>query len=207
MKKLLPLFLTLMYFYSCSEKKEDSWKEKLSSLKEELAEKDSIIKAYKLKELNLSKVKSKVEKRDKPNNNIYSLGIVDKQVLIDTIELNPLVVFEREVELVKLQAGLSIEDLGSISEFREELGYKVFSICNGEALPIEMCNCTHNIYVAIEPEELGKPFELLKLGLFYNVELKFLGQKEREGDMLLTFEQGEFKRKVLQVNLTTMKFL
>ncbi|CAM1344555.1 hypothetical protein [Tenacibaculum amylolyticum] len=206
MKKYMTFFLLFTVLFSCQEKKSEHWKEKINKLKEEIVKKDSLIKAYEYKEIDIPEVESIDEANNKTKKQLQTLGVVDKQVLIDTIELKPLVVFEREVKLTKLEEGLSVEDLGSISEFREEIGYKVFSICNGDSLPLEVCNCTHNIYVAIEPEELGEPFELLKIGPFYNVKLDSLERKE-EGDILLTFEHGELPRKVLQVNLSTMKFL
>lgn len=201
MKKFILLFPLFIVLFSCKESKDEQWKEKINRLEKEIVKKDSIIKAFTKGEIETEEVKSETKKQ------IQILGTVDRQVLTDTIELNPLVIFKREVKLTKLAKGLSIEDLGSISEFKEEVGYKVFSICNGKSLPIEMCNCTHNIYVAIEPDELGEPFELLKLGLFYKVELKFLGQKEEGDDMLLTLEHGNHPRKILEINLTTMKFL
>lgn len=206
MKKCIPFFLLFTVLFSCKGNKNEHWKEKINKLKKEIVKKDSLIKIYEYKEIDEPETTSSEQPVFKTKKQIQTLGIVDKQILIDTIELNPLVVFEREVKLAKSDEGFSVEDLGSISEFKEEIGYKVFSICNGDSLPLEMCNCTHNIYVVIEPEELGEPFELLKIGPFYNVKLNSLERKEEEGT-LLTFEHGKLPRKTLQVNLSTMKFL
>ncbi|MDO5978943.1 hypothetical protein [Flavivirga spongiicola] len=139
------------------------------------------------------------------------IKILDKRFLEDTLDLAKYgneYVFKREVELTKLDNKLFAETFGNIREKLDLLGYSVFSICDGESLPLEMCNCTDSIYIVVEPENIGEDYELFRIGFFYNVDLISLIRIEKDDykyDIELTFEHGEYPRKTKKINLTKME--
>ncbi len=203
MNRITIIFFILFLNFSCSEKdenigllKENSLlKIKISDLEKnnaELSKQNSILKSLKSKKKN-NKIS---ELRDSK-----IIKILDERFSKDTLDLLKYgneYIFERNIELTKLDNRLFAEAFGNIREQLNSFGYSVFSICDGESLPLEMCNCTDSIYIVIEPEELGKDYELYRVGYFFNVDLVSLKRIEKENleyDFELTFEHGKYPRK------------
>lgn len=138
------------------------------------------------------------------------LKILDTKHSEDTLDL-PIdgtgFVYKRDVTLSRLDNALFAEAFGSMREKLEKHGYAVFTICDGAALPLEMCNCTDSIYVVVEPENIGEAYELYRAGFYYNVDLIALeALKDDNGgqSILLTFEHGAYPRKKERINLSAM---
>ncbi|WP_299888805.1 hypothetical protein [uncultured Lacinutrix sp.] len=212
MNRITIIFFILFLNLSCSEKNKDDkllkenslLKTKISELEKDnaaLSKQNDILQSLKpekketeVTELRFSKV----------------IKTLDERFSKDTLDLKKYgneYVFERNVELTKLDNKLFAETFGNIREQLNSFGYSIFSICDGESLPLEMCNCTDSIYVVIEPEELGEDYELYRIGFFYNVDLISLERIEKDNndyDFELTFEHGEYPRKKEKINLTRM---
>ncbi|CAM1348774.1 hypothetical protein [Tenacibaculum halocynthiae] len=213
MNRITIIFFILILSLSCSQKNKDGGllkennllKTKISELKKhnvELSKKNSILESLKFekKETEITELKySKVIKT------------LDKRFSKDTLDLKELgneYIFKRNVELTKLDNKLFAETFGKIRKRLNSFGYSIFSICDGKSLPLEMCNCTDSIYIVIEPEELGKDYELYRVGFFYNVNLISLERIEKDNYdyyFELTFEHGEYPRKKEKVNLSKMQ--
>ncbi|WGH76706.1 hypothetical protein P8625_06000 [Tenacibaculum tangerinum] len=168
----------------------------------ELSKLNSILKSSK---------SENVESKNKELRNSKVIKKLDERFSKDTLDLEKYgneYIFERTVELTKLDNKLFAEAFGNIREKLNSFGYSAFSICDGESLPLEMCNCTDSIYIVIEPEELGEDYELYRIGYFYNVDLISLERIEKEDfefDFELTFEHGKYPRKKEKISLNKMK--
>ncbi|WP_026775763.1 hypothetical protein [Polaribacter sp. Hel_I_88] len=213
MNRITIIFFILILNFSCSEKSENSGLLKENSLlKTKILELENV-------NAELSKQNSilKSLKSDKKKNEISELRdskvikLLDERFSKDTLDLQKYgneYIFERNIELTKLDNKLFAEAFGNIREQLNSFGYSVFSICDGESLPLEMCNCTDSIYIVIEPEELGEDYELYRVGYFYNVDLVSLERIEKENfeyDFELTFEHGKYPRKKEKISLNEMK--
>ena len=213
MNRITIIFCILLLNLSCSEKNENGkflkenslLKTKISELekdKNELSEKISILKSLK---------SENVENRITELRDSKVIKTLDERFSKDTLDLQKYgneYIFQRTVELTKLENKLFAEAFGNIREKLNSFGYSVFSICDGESLPLEMCNCTDSIYIVIEPEELGKDYELYRVGYFYNVDLISLERIEKgnlEYDFELIFEHGKYPRKKEKISLNEMK--
>ncbi|MDO5970063.1 hypothetical protein Q4Q35_09600 [Flavivirga aquimarina] len=213
MKPITIIFFILFLNFSCSEKNENGellkenslLKTKISKLEKnnaELNKQNSILESLKSKS---------VENKITELRNSKVIKILDERFSKDTLDLLKYgneYIFERNIELTKLDNVLFAETFGNIREQLNSFGYSVFSICDGESLPLEMCNCTDSIYIVIEPEELGEDCELYRVGFFYNVDLVSLERIKKEDfeyDFELTFEHGKYPRKKEKINLTKMK--
>jgi len=213
MNRITIIFLILLLNFSCSEKndykaliKENQiLKTKISELEKENGE---------LSKLNSIFKSSKSEKAENNNTELRNSKVIkklDERFSKDTLDLEKYgneYIFERTVELTKLDNNLFAEAFGNIREKLNSFGYSAFSICDGESLPLEMCNCTDSIYIIIEPEELGEDYELYRIGYFYNVDLISLERIEKEDfefDFELTFEHGKYPRKKEKISLNKMK--
>lgn len=211
MSKLYFLVLLSFISFSCANNEENielktenqSLRTQLTELKQknkQLAEKNTRLKSLGAKSNNKQIVELKDSKL---------IETLDKRVLEDTLDLakhGNEYIFKREVLLTQLDNRLFAETFGNISENIELLGYSVFSICDGDSLPLEMCNCTHSIYIVIEPEDLGEAYKLYRIGYFYNVDLISLERIGSEDYAIeLIFEHGKYPRKTEHMNLTKME--
>src|SRR5690606_3534470 len=213
MNRITIIFLILFLNFSCYEKNEKNGlikensllKTKISELEKENAElskQNSFLK---------SSESEKVENKITELRNSKVIKKLDERFLKDTLDLQKYgneYIFERTVELTKLDNKLFAEAFGNIREKLNSFGYSAFSICDGESLPLEMCNCTDSIYIVIEPEELGEDYELYRIGYFYNVDLISLERIDKENfeyDFELTFEHGKYPRKKEKISLNEMK--
>ncbi|PQJ17008.1 hypothetical protein [Nonlabens tegetincola] len=209
----LIIILFLILGFSCSEKKANAellkenniLKGRISELEQnnaELNKQNSILNSLK-SENSQDKI---TELRDSK-----VVELLDERLSKDTLDLKKYgneYVFERNVVLTKLDNNLFAEAFANIREQLNSYGYSVFSICDGESLPLEMCNCTDSIYIVIEPEELGEEYELYRIGSFYNVNLVSLKRIEKENfeyDFELIFEHGKYPRKKEKISLNEMK--
>ena len=213
MNRIAIIFIILILNLSCSERNENGrlleenslLKTKISELekdKNELSEKISILESLKFEN---------VENRITELRDSKVIKILDERFSKDTLDLLKYgneYIFERNIELTKLDNKLFAEAFGNIREQLNSFGYSLFNICDGESLPLEMCNCTDSIYIVIEPEELGEDYELYRIGYFYNVDLISLERIEKENfeyDFELTFEHGKYPRKKEKISLNKMQ--
>lgn len=81
----------------------------------------------------------------------------------------------------------------------ENLSYHVrtFIICEEEGLPIETENCIDNIYILVQPTELGLKNNLFKISRLFRTEIKSL--EDSKVGVVLTLEHSRFPRKELKV--------
>lgn len=78
-----------------------------------------------------------------------------------------------------------------------EFGARVFVVCEEPGLPIETENCTDNIYILLQPTELGYENNLFKISRLYGTAIKSL--VNLDDGVLLTLEHSRNPRKELKV--------
>ena len=74
---------------------------------------------------------------------------------------------------------------------------RIFILCEEDGLPIETENCTDNIYVLVQPTELGYESNLFKISRLFNSEISEL--KNTNDGVVLTLEHSRFPRTQLNV--------
>ncbi len=74
---------------------------------------------------------------------------------------------------------------------------RTFILCEEDDLPIETENCTDNIYILVQPTELGYENNLFKISRLFNSEISEL--KNTNDGVVLTLEHSRFPRTQLNV--------
>ena len=74
---------------------------------------------------------------------------------------------------------------------------RTFIVCEEDGLPIETENCTDNIYILVQPTELGFKNNLFKISRLFRTEIKSL--ESTESGAVLTLEHSRYPRKELRV--------
>lgn len=76
-------------------------------------------------------------------------------------------------------------------------GVRIFVVCEEPGLPIETENCTDNIYILVQPTELGLEPNLFRVSRLFDASIKSLTDSER--GIMLTLEHSRFPRKELKL--------
>ena len=74
---------------------------------------------------------------------------------------------------------------------------RTFVICEEGGLPIETENCTDNIYILVQPTELGLDNNIFKISRLFRTEIKSLESADQ--GVVLTLEHSRYPRKELKV--------
>jgi hypothetical protein len=74
---------------------------------------------------------------------------------------------------------------------------RVLVVCEEPGLPIETENCTSNIYILVEPTELGFENNLFRISRLYRAKIKKL--EDSKDGIILTLEHSKFPPKDLKV--------
>lgn len=207
----------VLTFFSCSndyEQKANTLLKENTRLKKELAELKNDLRE--LKKANSTIIGNQGKQGSYPTN-VDIISIKDQKHQEDTLDLekrgDELIyeyTYKRTVEIAEVDNNNLATLLGSIREKLSAPGISVFSICDGGALPLEMCNCTDNIYVSFEPENLGEDYMLIKISSYYDVKLLDI-ERIKNGfkttDYHLIFEHGKYPRKKEKISLVDLKFI
>jgi|LGVD01.1.fsa_nt_gb hypothetical protein len=164
-----------------------------------------------IEQLSISENYSESQNLDYYNSTIETT--LDSIYQADTLDLKIYgneYIFKRINKIDELNDVSLANTLGAIDEIIKAPGIKVFTIYNGEALPLEHCNSTGNIYIVFEPSQLGDDYSIFSIRTFNEPKLLEI-ERVMSGfdtkDYILKFEHGKYPRKIEEVSLNTLSFL
>lgn len=210
--------ILLLPFVWCCNNPQTAEQIGFEKLEHELAIRDTII--AKLQE-QLSKQESDVQPKfwyafePTTEHNIVKLWNGDsKQIdhidLIDSVDV--VYTFEHKTTISQLKDPNLDNFLSNFSEVKEVLYMstdygpmadnlsffvRAFVICEESGLPIETENCTDNIYILVQPTELGFENNLFKISRLFRSEIKSL--ENTVNGVILTLEHSRYPRKELKI--------
>ena len=205
MKNIPLLILTLILIASCNSKQTSSELEKLTK---KLTEKEKQISDLQTQIENLKNKQTSdyycfVETSGSEINVTKKLKrgerkLIDKKDFKDTLDISDnFFVYKHTSEITqtsKSEFESVLRDFDQVkSEYGNDFFVKVMSFYNGQSLPLETENSKTDIYILIQPTELGYENKTFVISDFYDVDIKTLEKKENSVE--LTFEHGTFPRK------------
>jgi hypothetical protein len=147
--------------------------------------------------------------------NIVKLGTgkskqIDAIDLVDSVDV--VYTFRHETTIDQMNDKRTASFLQNYSQFEQtfhgtdeydpmvdgtDYNVRTFVICEEDGLPIETENCTDNIYILVQPTELGYESNLFRVSRLFNTEIK--SQLDTKEGVILTLEHSRFPRKELKV--------
>jgi hypothetical protein len=222
MKKVYPIiiFFSLILSSCLNEQEKMKYENELAHLKTEneiLQQKlQHQNEANKLLRTELDKYAAKGNDNVSPNTDYFNSQIastLDSLYQEDTLDLAEYgyeYIFKRTNKIVELKDASLANTLGAIDGILKAPGIQVFTIYNGESLPLEYCNKTGNIYIVYEPDNLNEDYSIFSIFTYNQPELLEI-ERIMSGyetiDYVLKFEHGKYPRKTEQISLQTLKFL
>ncbi|WP_420387712.1 hypothetical protein [Roseivirga sp.] len=215
MNKIPIISLLVCLIMSCSNQKESI--QRVADLESQVTAKDKEI----------ARLKDQIKSREphqtdiwyafEPNTeyNIVRLGsgnseIIDAVELVDSVDV--VYTFRHEATITQLRDNRAASMITNFRQFEEishnSRGYgpsvsqasyhvKTIVLCEEEGLPIEVENCTSNIYILVMPTELGYESNLFRVSRLFNAVIKSLS--DTPNGVILTIEHSRFPRKELKV--------
>lgn len=136
--------------------------------------------------------------------------LIDSVNLVDSVDV--VYTFRHTTTLSQLDDKRTALFLANYSQFAEtfhgtseygpmvsgtDFNVRTFVVCEESGLPIETENCTDNVYILVQPTELGYESNLFKISRLFNTEIK--SQVDTKDGVLLTLEHSRYPRKELKV--------
>jgi hypothetical protein len=214
--------LTLLLFpllsLGCTHYSTDDQQQKFAVLKSELASKNERIDE-------LEALLSDQDSSDEPEywyafeptteHNIVKLRTgesksIDSTDLIDSVDV--VYTFRHETTIAQLNDKRTASFLQNYSQFEQtfhgtdkyspmvegtDYNVRTFVICEEDGLPIETENCTDNIYILVQPTELGYESNLFRISRLFGTEIK--SQLDTKNGIVLTLEHSRYPRKELKI--------
>ncbi|NVJ47843.1 MAG: hypothetical protein HWE07_11975 [Cytophagia bacterium] len=216
MKIKYTFLIFLYYLLGCSNQKVSE--EKLKELEFQLKEKNKQVTQLKnqiRQQQNSQETEIWYAFEPTTEYNIIRLGsgeskVIDTIELVDSVDVN--YNFEHETTISQLKDNRTASILANFIEFEETLhrsnGYgpeisqtsynvKTLILCEEEGLPIETENCTNNVYILVEPTELGYENNLFIVSRLFRAVVK--SQTDSNDGIILTIEHSRFPRKELKI--------
>lgn len=214
--------LLLIVISGCSNQDDqDGLNDKVAQLSKQLNEKNQLIDDLQRQVDSLANERSGAPeywyafKPSSTESNIVKLNnsteeVIDRVDLIDSVDI--VYTFRHTASISQIDDGRINSLLTNLRSFKEashsSTGYgpmssslsyivNVFVVCEEDGLPIETENCTDNIYILVQPTELGFENNLFRVSRLFNAEIKSL--EDSKDGVILTLEHSRYPRKELKI--------